>query len=345
MPVPGTLRRAGLAAALTIAAAAVDPGTASAGPDRARESALLLETIIPLAGVGGRIDHMAVDLPHGRLFVAELGNNTVDVIDVAGRTRVGRIAGLKEPQGVGYLPARDLVAVANAGDGSVRFFHGADLTPAGTVPLGDDADNVRVDPETGEVLVGYGAGAIAIIDPERPAKAADLPLAGHPEGFRYDPASGRVYVNVPDKRQVAVLDRKTGRDVGNWTFPDARSNFPMALDEAGGRVAIGFRSPARLVEVDAASGAMAGSAAICGDTDDVFFDAKRGCYYVSCGEGAVDVVDRTGNGLVRRDRIKTASGARTSLFVPELDRLFVAARAGGPGADAAILVFRPEAIP
>ena len=72
------------------------------------------------ADVSGRIDHMAVDLRRGRLFVAELGNNTVDVVDLAAGRAVHRISGLREPQGIGYAPAADVIAVANAGDGSVR---------------------------------------------------------------------------------------------------------------------------------------------------------------------------------------------------------------------------------
>ncbi|ASG24858.1 hypothetical protein Y958_26615 [Nitrospirillum viridazoti CBAmc] len=302
---------------------------------------MVLEATIPLPNVGGRIDHMAVDLAHDRLFVAELGNGTVDSIDIARRKRSGRITGLKEPQGIGYLPARDMIVVASAGDGSVRLYAGATLMPAGTVDLGDDADNVRIDTATGTVLVGYGAGSIAVIDPARPAKIGDLPLRAHPEGFRYDVSAGRLYVNVPDRQQIDVLDRGTGRQIAAWSSPDMRSNYPMALDGAAGRIAVGYRSPARLVEMKAADGTVTGSIPLCDDTDDVSFDAKRSRYYVSCGEGAVDVINRTPDGLVHRDRIKTASGARTSLFVPELDRLFVAARAGWFGGDAAILVFRP----
>ncbi|MDG3439154.1 YncE family protein [Nitrospirillum amazonense] len=312
--------------------------TGSAG---AGDPPLVLEATIPLPDVGGRIDHMAVDLAHDRLFVAELGNGTVDSIDITSRKRSSRITGLKEPQGIGYLPARDLIVVANAGDGSVRLYTATTLAPAGTVDLGEDADNVRVDATTGQILVGYGAGGIAVIDPARPAKIADVALPAHPEGFHYDAATGRLYVNVPDRRQIDVLDRKTGQRVAAWSPPEMRSNFPMALDAAAGRVAIGYRNPARLTELSTADGAVTGSIPTCGDTDDIFFDAVRSRYYVSCGEGAVDVIDRTPEGLVHHDRIRTVSGARTSLFVPELDRLFVAARAGWFGGDATILVFRP----
>ena len=115
---------------------------------------LVLERTIPLTGVSGRIDHMAIDLGRKRLLVAELGNGTIDVIDLVTSQVVHRIDGLKEPQGVGDASGADLIAVASAGDGSVRLFRGDNFSPVGTVDLGDDADNVRLDPGSGQLLVG-----------------------------------------------------------------------------------------------------------------------------------------------------------------------------------------------
>ena len=120
---------------------------------------LEIERTIPLKGVAGRIDHMSFDLGRKRLFVAELGNGTVDVIDVMAGTVIRRIDGLKEPQGLAYAPAADILAVASAGDGSVRLFHGAELSPAGTIRLGDDADNVRLDTPPGTLWLAMEAGA------------------------------------------------------------------------------------------------------------------------------------------------------------------------------------------
>ncbi len=306
------------------------------------EPPLVLERTIPLPGVSGRIDHMAVDLRRGRLLVAELGNGSVDVMDLAEGKAVRRIAGLKEPQGVGYAPQADLVAVANAGDGSVRLFRGEDLALVGVVPLDDDADNVRLDARTGRFVVGYGSGGLAAFDPASRSVVSRAELPAHPEGFQLDPNTGRAYVNVPDAGQVAVVDFAAGKQIANWRAPGGlRQNFPMALDAAGSVLATVFRSPARLVLLDTKTGAVAASFATCGDADDVFFDAKRRRLYVSCGDGAVDVVQRDAAGYHSLARIRTRPGARTSLFVPELDRLFVAARASPAGTDAAILVFRP----
>jgi hypothetical protein len=151
-------------------------------------------------------------------------------------------------------------------------------------------------------------------------------------------------VNVPDARQIAVVDLGTGTQVASWSVPVLRANFPMALDDTGSVLAAVFRSPARLVLLDTKNGAMRENLETCDDADDVFFDSKRHRIYVSCGEGTVDVFQQEATGYRPLARVKTMSGARTSLFVPELDRFFVAARAGffGLSSDAAILVFRPE---
>lgn len=302
---------------------------------------LTLERTIPLADTGGRVDHLAVDLARKHLFVAELGNGTVDAIDLDTGAVVHRITGLKEPQGVGYAAGPDLVAVASAGDGSVRLFRGADFSPAGVIELGSDADDVRVDPRNDNFLVGYGEGGLAVIDAKTRSKLADIKLPAHPEGFQLDPATDRVFVNIPDARQIATVDLAAGAQVATWQTPGLRSNFPMAIDPKGGFVATVFRSPARIVLIDPKKGTILASADICGDADDVFFDPNRSALYVSCGSGNIDLLHMDAAGLSRATQVPTASGARTSLFVPELDRLFVASRAGLLGSKAAILVFRP----
>ncbi len=306
------------------------------------EPPLVLERTIPLMGVSGRIDHMAVDLRRGRLFVAELGNGTVDVVDLAAGKAIHRFAGLKEPQGVGYSPQADLIAIASAGDGSVRLFKGEDFSPAGVVSLGEDADNVRLDMQAGQLVVGYGSGALAMLDPASRSVTSNIKLPAHPEGFQLDPSTRRAFVNVPDARQVAVVDLAAGKQVASWRVPGLKANFPMALDSAASLLATVFRSPPRLVLMDTKTGAVTATLPTCGDADDVFFDAKRRRLYVSCGEGMVAILQGDTSGYHSLARIPTHSGARTSLFVPELDRLFVAARAGLLGSDAAILVFRPR---
>jgi DNA-binding beta-propeller fold protein YncE len=302
---------------------------------------LELESYIPLGVVKGRIDHLAVDVARQRLFVAELGNDTVGVVDLEHHTVLRALTGLHEPQGVGYEPTTDTLYVANAGDGAVQLFQGADLKPAGRIELGQDADNIRIDSNTHRVIVGYGSGALAIIDPVSRKKVADIELKRHPESFQLEPDGGRAFVNVPDAHEIAAVNFAQGKQTASWAPGLLLSNYPMSLDQAGKRIHVVFRHPATLAAFDTQTGKKLYSIETCSDSDDVFFDAKRSSVYVSCGEGFIEIIADQGNSYARQAKLATIGGARTSLFVPQLDRLFLAVRANGQ-APAAVWIFKPR---
>lgn len=282
---------------------------------------LTLENKITLGNAAGRIDHLTVDLARQRLFVAELGNNSLGIVDLKERKLMQTIPGLKQPQGVAYHQATDTLYVANAGDGSVRMFRGADYSEAGRIDLKEDADNIRLDGVANRIIVGYGNGALAVIDPESRSKIADIPLKAHPEGFQLDPKSHQIFVNVPDANAISVVDRGTGQLKTNWPITGARGNFPMAIDEASSQVVVVFRNPAKLRAYSMQTGKAVNELKICGDSDDVFLDAKRKRLYVSCGAGFIDVIDTSGS-YKRLARIPTAQGGKNLALCAETGSSF-----------------------
>jgi hypothetical protein len=309
-------------------------------PALAQVSLLEVAAKIPLGNVAGRIDHLAVDLGRQRVFVAELGNNTLGIVDLANAKLLGRLTGLMAPQGVGYDAAVDIVYVANAGDGAVNLYQGESYAALEKIQLGKDADNVRIDTAGHRVIVGYGSGALAIIDSATHRKIADVPLSEHPEGFQLEPESGHVFINLPDAQAIAVVDIASKAQVASWEQVARNGNFPMALDLARRQLLTVFRSPALLAIFSMVDGTPVAKIETCGDSDDVFVDAKRHRAYVTCGEGFVDVIDMSASPPKRIGHIATASGARTSLFIPDLDRLIIAVPARGASL-AAIWVLRP----
>lgn len=332
---PTLIRGAILAAVLASLSGLV--GACRAEPLGASPTAsLVLERTIPLEGVEGRIDHMAIDLRRQRLFVAAVANGSVEAIDLATGVRVGRITGLSAPQGIAVLPEAGEFAVATGGDGALRFYDADDLRLAATVEVGGDADNVRFDQANSRVLVG--SDDLVAIDPSTRTITARTPLPAHAEGFQVD--RGRVFVNTPDAGVTAVAEPGKPRLISSWANAGRRWNYPLAIDSSAHEIAIVFRLPARLVIRDQGTGFEKQALATCGDADDVFFDAKRGRLYVACGSGEVAAYERTSAGFKQVGSIKTAKGARTALWNAELDRLFVAApsRLGRP---ADILVYRP----
>jgi len=302
---------------------------------------------IQLPGVEGRIDHMAVDLQGERLFVAALGNNTLEVVDLKAGKRTDEIEGLREPQGVVYVPEADRLFVSNGEGASLDVYDGQSLELVDRVELGQDPDNVRYDPATGRVYVGYGSGkgsALGVIDVGKDAKIADIKLSGHPESFQLENEGKRIFVNVPTSGRVEVVDREQGAVIETWAVEDAAENFPMALDEADHRLFVGTRSPAQLLVLDTERGEMVAELDSSGDTDDVFYDSEAKRIYVSGGEGAISVFEQTDPDDYRLiGNVDTAEGARTSLFVTESRTLFVAVpHRGSQQAEVRALETQPE---
>lgn len=303
-------------------------------------TALILEAKIPLGEVAGRIDHLAYDPARQRLYVAELSNDSVAIVDLKAQRVLSTVNGFDEPQGIGYEPATDTIYVANGGDGSLRMFGGADFSQVGSIPLGADADNVRVDAPAHLAYVGYGSGAIAVIEPVSRKHIADIALKGHPESFQLDSPGTRIFINVPDEGLIEVASRETGKVIARWHMDDLRANYPLAIDHERGRILAVFRRPARIEAFDVHDGSRVGGVDTCSDADDIFIDAKRDLIYVICGQGTIDTYSPTDKTFERVGQVATSGGSRTGLFVKEADRLFVAIRASR-AQPASIWVFRP----
>ncbi|MDQ6700495.1 MAG: YncE family protein [Acidobacteriota bacterium] len=299
---------------------------------------LRLEKTIPLPGVQGRIDHMSIDVKNQRLFVAALGNNTLEVVDLKQGKRVHTIPGLHEPQGILYVPVSNRLYIANGKDGTVRIYDGSSYELLKTIEYGDDADNLRYDAAQARVYVGYGSGSLGAIDSDG-NKVADIKLGSHPESFQLEKTGSRIFVNLPKSRKIAVVDRAGGSVTASWGTGGALSNYPMSLDEADHRLFVICRLPARLIVLDTNTGKIVAKLPAAGDCDDVFYDAGHKRIYASGGEGAITVFrQQDADRYTEIAKIATVKGARTSFFSGDLGRLFLAVRRQG-SEEAAIRVY------
>ena len=289
------------------------------------QDALTLDKTIPMPKVEGRIDHMAADVSGQRLFVAALGNNTVEVLDLKAGKTIQSLPGFAEPQGIAYAPELNHIFIANGQDGTCRILDGASLKTISSIQCGEDADNIRYDAKTSRIYIGYGGGALAVLDAKTGDKLADIKLAGHPESFRLETGGPRIFINVPMADHIAVVDREKGEVTATWPLKEAKSNFPLFLDEGNRRLFVGCRNPARLLVFDYNAGKLITTLPISRDTDDLFFDPPNKSIYVSCGQGTIDVIRQTDADHYRTAKtMLTANGARTSLFVPGLKILCLA---------------------
>lgn len=298
---------------------------------------LKLVKVIPLPEVRGRIDHMDVDVRKQVLYLAALGNNTLEVIDMQKGRTLHTIKGLKEPQGVVFIPRTHEIFVANGGDGSCYFYDAESFEKTGTIQLSSDADNVRYDSVTNKIYVGYGNGGLAEIDAVSHRQTAGVLLPVHPESFQI--AGDSIFVNLPDARMIAVLRQSQLRLLAKWPL-DFSDNFPMAFDAPDHRLFVGCWSPARLLVIRTDTLALIASYPMIRDADDLYYDPTDQHIYVSGGGGSLNIFQQQDPDHYRQiASIPTRPGARTSLLVPDLHWFLVAERASGIR-DAQVLVYK-----
>jgi DNA-binding beta-propeller fold protein YncE len=334
----GCRRRAWVLAAAPLVVLVWAAGTLAAEP-----APLERVQTIALKGPASRLDHLALDARHGRLFVANMANASLDVVDLKEGRLVKQLPGQHKIQGIAYAPDLDRIFVGNGEDGVCNVFDGKDYQLLKAVKL-DDADNVRYDPRTGRVYVAHAEKALAVLDPKALSVLADIKLPGPPEAFQLARSMPRLYLNTPSPAQVAVIDTDKDQVVARYPLSGAAANYPLALDEEGGRLFVGCRQPPAVVVLDSNTGKEIANVPIPGDTDDLCFDAKRKRVYVSCGEGFLAVVRETDAGRYEVEaKLPTARLARTSLFDPSAGRLYliVPRQAGKEGPEVWVYEVRP----
>ena len=323
-------------------------------------AALSLQSHIALPGVKGRIDHFSVDVKGQRLFMAGVGNHTLEVIDLQSGKPVRTIPDLAEPQGVYFDSLTNRLYVACGLDGVTKIYDGTSFALLGTVKFPDDADNIRYDARSKCVIVGYagakelrkrveGTGGLGFIDSATGKQTREIVIDAHPESFRLEEKGTRLFVNVPDKQEIEVVDVEKGTILARWPV-SAKNNFPMSLDEAHHRLFVGTWTPPRLIVFDTETGKEAASLElgekgvvkknIVGITDDLFYDSARSRVYVLNALGSIDVFqqkDPDHYDLIAS--IPTPLDSKTGLFVPDLGKLFVGVVQQGKE-DAEIRVFQ-----
>jgi DNA-binding beta-propeller fold protein YncE len=300
--------------------------------DTAGPRPLVLTEAIPTPGVQGRFDHFAND-GKNRLFVAALGNNSVEVIDISARLRTRSISGIPNPQGVVYAPDAKELFVASS-KGTLRIFEGTDFALVKEIDFHGDVDNLRYDAATHRVYVGYGdeeTGAIGVVDASSNERLAEeYKLGAHPESFQLESAGPNIYVNLPDLKQVAVINRKTGA-IARWPLT-LEHNFPMALDEQDHRLFVVTHEPARLAVFDTDTGHLIAALPCVQDADDVYYDSGRKRIYIPGGEGYISVFQQNdADHYVLLAKVPSSLGGRSAGYFGKgrkgFDRFFL----GVPG--------------
>jgi hypothetical protein len=288
----------------------------------AEPKSLKLVQTIALKGAPGRLDHMAIDTEHSRLFVANLSNNSLDIIDLKAGKLVKQIPDQKKIQGVAYAADLDRIFVGNGASGNCNVYDGKDYKLLKSIPL-PDADNVRYSPKTHLLYVEHAEQSLAVIDARSFETKATIKLPGDPEAFQLESARPRLYLNA-SPGQVVVIDTDKNEVLHKYPLKLAKQAFPMAIDEKNHRLFIGCRDKPVVLVMDTESGKPIATVAIPADIDDLFYDAKRKRLYASCGEGVLAVLKQVdADSYEILEKIPTAKLARTCFFDQETGRLYL----------------------
>ncbi len=296
------------------------------------EVALKLVQTIPLPEVDGRIDHFAIDVNGRRAFLAALAKNTIEVVDLRAGRVTRTLPGFAKPQGVLFVPEFNKLVVASGEDGSVKTLDGTTFAVIHTESVSLGADAIGYDPRSKEIYVGSGGGDankdqgdLTVFNVASGRQVTALTTDAHAGGSVVEDHGERVFVLVPEKAQVVVLDRKTRAQTAKWTIPGIQKNVALALDEKNHRLFLGVRTPASIVVLDSDSGAVVASVPTVGTLDGLSVDTAARRIYTTGSEGFVDVTQQIdADHYERIARIPTGPVARTSVFVPDWHRLYVA---------------------
>ena len=298
---------------------------------------LKLVATTPMPGFIGDFDHFGLDLKGNRLFLAAEEHKTVEVFDLQTGKRIHSIEGFGQPLMMVYLAESNQLVVTDGGDSAVQLVDCNDYKIVKTIKLGKGVDHGVLNPVNKRYYVesGGGSGAtshvLSIIDTKNFKHVGDV--AGLPgsssEGMVIDRAGKTLYVNLTGTDEVGVVDLNTGQFIAKWALPDAHEAHAIVLDEPNRRLFVATRRPAQFIVFNIDTGKVVTSLPCVGVNSDMSFDVERKRIYVTGSERASVFEQRDADRYEHLAEVPTAYRAKSSIFVPELKRLYVAVSGKG----------------
>lgn len=316
------------------------------------QAPLKLVATIPMPGFTGDFDHFGLDLRGNRLFLASENQKTVEVFDLRTGNRIQSIPGFGQPLTMAYLPDADRLIVTDGGDtDAVELVDCKEYKIIATMKLGPGVDHSAYNPVNKYFYVESGGGpdgkthVLSIIDTRTFKQVGEI--AGLPgnsnEGMIIDRQGKKLYVNLTGSDEVGVFDLRTRQVIARWALPDAQVAHAIALDEANHRLFTATRKPAELIVFNTDTGKVVTTLPCVGVNSDMWLDAARKRIYVTGSETASVFEQRDADHYEHIAEVPTAYRAKSSIFVPELRRLYVAdSGKGKPDAKLAVQIFEAQ---
>jgi DNA-binding beta-propeller fold protein YncE len=298
----------------------------------------LVQTIL-LPGYAGDFEHFAADIKGNRLFLAAEDHKTVEVFDLQTGSRIHTIAGFRQPHAIVYLPEPNTLIVTdgNESSGAAELVSGVDYKIVDTIKLPTGVDGAVYNPvnkyyyvETGSEEPDAKTHLLNIIDTQKFKYVGSITLPGsHSEAMAIDRSGKKLYVNLARTDEIGVVDLETRQLIARWPVPEAHVENALALDEANHRLFSASHNPPKFFVFDIDSGKVIASLPCVANSDDMSYDPVHKRIYVT-GDGSVSVFEqRDQDHYVPIATVQSGYRAKTSIFVPELNRLYVAVAGKG----------------
>ena len=322
--------------------------TKKAATDTGKQPLKLIATT-PLPGFTGDFDHFALDLQGKRLFLTAEDHKTVEVFGLDGK-HLHSITGFDTPHAALYVPESDKLIVADGDDdfGKAEIVDGKTYKIINTIKLPNGADGAVYNPTNHRYYIETGSDketdkthAISMIDTQKLEHVGDLTFPGnHSEGMAIDQAGKKLYVNLTGDNKVGVVDLDSRKVEKTFPVPGAKKTNAMILDEANHRLFITARIPPKLIILNADTGAEVASFPISGLNDDAWFDIKNKRIYATGTDTTTVIEQKDADRYEKIADVPTGFRAKTSILVPEVNRLYIAVSGKGtPGAKLALKVY------
>lgn len=297
-------------------------------------------------GYAGDFDHFGIDVKGNRLFLAAEDHSTLELFNLKTGQHERTLTGFETPHAIIYLPEHNRLIVTDSGKGMTKVLDATTYKVVGHLALEPGADSAEYDTSTGHLYIVTGGKDVDMkdcflneVDPLTGHVYAKLRFdSDHTEAVKDEQHGNRLFVNVADHNEVDVVDKKTFKVIARWPLSGAQTNLTMALDEAGHRLFVGTRSPSKLLVLNTDTGATVASLDAPATSDGLFYDSARKRVYVPGGDGYLGVFQQVTPDLyAARPRIPSATGAKSGIVVPQLDRLYLAASPGEHGKGGEVL--------
>lgn len=274
-----------------------------------------------VGGTGG-FDYLTVDAKAKLLFIPRSTHTLVldettgkQIADIQGQTHNHGVA-LASKAGRGFI---------SDGAGFVHVFDLKNYQVLGKLKAPADADGIIYDKASDKILCVCGDSSCVVpisptVDLATGSADAAIDLGGQPEYLAAD-GKGRVYINLENKNEVAVLDTKAMKVIARYPVAPGGSPVGMSYEKEDGLLFIGCRSPQLLVVMQASDGKVIASLPIGAGVDATA--CEDDVAFASCRDGTLTVARESKGTWSVAQTVTTRYGAKTMALDPKTHVLYL----------------------